>query len=132
MEGGSLVIGGNLALSLEMENTELVNQPEEDEVYWARLALLAVTLVVNTAAVVVLWRKEDNPINRLIIWDCIINLLTMFSTVVPFTKLNNAYLCSIWLSCNATLSLWNRLVPVGIAVFRFMLVCIVVKYCVCK
>jgi hypothetical protein len=132
MEGGSLVIGGNLAFSLEMEDTELVNQPAEEEVYWASLALLAVTLVVNTAAVVVLRRKENTPINRLIIWDCIINLLTMFTTCIPFRKLNNAYLCSIWISCITTLSLWNRLVPVGIAVFRYMLVCITVQCCVRK
>ena len=128
-----MVIGGNLAFTMEMEDTELVNQPEEEQVYWAKLALLAVTLVVNTAAVVVLRRKEDNPLNRLIIWDCIINLLTQsFDTVVPFDKLNNVYLCSIWVSCNTTLTLWNRLVPVGIAVFRYILVCITVQCCVRK
>jgi hypothetical protein len=123
MEGGVIEIGGNLAFRLEMEDTELVNQPEEEVVFWAKMALLATTLVINIAAAVVIRRKEDNPINRLIIWDCIINILTMFTTSIPSRKLNNAYLCSIWISSNTTLSLWNRLVPVGIAVFSYILVC---------
>ena len=127
-----MVIGGNLRFSLEMEDTELVNQPEEDVLYWAKLALLAVTLVVNTAAVVVLRRKEDTPINRLIIWDCIINITKMLINVVTSCKLNNAYLCSILVFSSTTLGLWNRLVPVGIVVFRYMLVCITVQCCVRK
>ena len=127
-----MVIGGNLAFSLEMEDTELVNEPEDEEVYWAKLSLLAVTLVVNIAAAVILRQKDDSPINRLIIWDCIINILTMFTSCLPYRKLNNVYLCSIWVSCNTTLTLWNRLVPVGIAVFRYILVCITVQCCVRK
>ena len=125
-----IVIGGNLGFILEMEDTELVNDPVEEETYWAKLANLAVTLAVNIAAAAVIWRKEDTPINRIMIWDCMINIITMLVTVVPSQKLNNAYLCSIWIFCNTTLSLWNRLVPVGIAVFRYMLVCITVQCCV--
>jgi hypothetical protein len=118
------VIGGNLAFSLELEDTKLVNQPEEEAVYWAKLALLAATLVINIAAAVALRRKEDNPVNRLIIWDCVVNILTMFIACVPSCKVNNAYLCSIWMYSNTSLILWNRLVPVGIVAFRYILVCI--------
>jgi hypothetical protein len=129
--GGSMVvIGGNLTFTLELEDTELVNQPVEDEVYWIRLPLLAATLVVNIAAAVVIQRKEDTPINRLIIWDCLLNVMTMIIAMGERHKLSNAYLCSIWMFSILTLSTWNRLVPVGIAVFRYVLVCITVQCCV--
>ena len=54
----------------ELEDTELVNQPVEEELYWTKLAILAAVLAVNIAAAVVLWREDDTPINRFIIWDC--------------------------------------------------------------
>ncbi len=122
-----VIIGRDFTFSLEMEDTELVNQPVEEAAYWSRLSLLAATLVINIVTVVVLKRKEDSPINRLIICDCYINILTMFTACLPFRNLNNAYLCSIWMFFNVTLSLWNRLVPVGIVVFRYHLVCIPVQ-----
>jgi hypothetical protein len=132
-EGGSMVvIGGNLTFTLELEDTEVVNQPVEDEVYWTRLSLLVATLVVNIAAAVVIWRKEDTPINRLIIWDCLINVMTAILLNGERHISSNAYLCSILLFSNLTLSTWNRFVPVGIAVFRYVLVCITVQCCVHK
>jgi hypothetical protein len=117
-----VVIGGNLTFTLELEDTELVNQPVEEVLFWTRLSLFAAALAVNIAAVVVLRQENDTPINRIIIWDCMINIMTMFITIVPFNILSNAYVCSIGLFSNFTLSIWNRLVPVGIAAFRYMLV----------
>jgi hypothetical protein len=128
--GGSMVVaGGNLTFILELEDTELVNQPEDEVVYWTtKLPILAVTLAVNIVAAVVLEREDDTPINRLIIWDCMINIVTMLIAVVPHRKLSNAYLCSIWMYSTISLIIWNRLVTVGIVVFRYMLVCIAVHY----
>jgi hypothetical protein len=124
--GGSMVvIGGTLTFTMELGDTELVNQPP---VLWIELSLLAVTLAVNLAAAVVLWQEDDTPINRIIIWDCMINIMTMLITNAKQVILNNAYLCSIWLFSNITLTTWNRLVPVAIVVFRYMLVCSAVQY----
>jgi hypothetical protein len=125
-----VVVGGNLTFILEFEDTELVNQPVENVAYWTKLSLLAVTLAVNIAAAVLLQRKEDTPINRLIICDCLINVMTATIATGERHKLSNAYLCSIWMFSFITLSTWNRLVPVGIAVFRYVLVCITVQCCV--
>jgi hypothetical protein len=127
-----VVVGGNLTFTLELEDTELVNQPVEDAFNWTKLSLLGTTLAVNIAAAVLLRQKEDTPVNRLIIWDCLINVMTMLITVVPHQKLINAYMCSIWLFSNITFSIWNRLVPVGIVVFRYLLVCIAVHYIALK
>jgi hypothetical protein len=122
-----VVIGGTLTFTLELEDTELVNQPVEEVEVWTKLSLLAVTMAVNIAAAVVLRQEDDNPINRITIWDCMINVMTMLITIVPHHKLSNAYLCSIWMFIYMTLAIWNRLVPVAIVVFRFMLVCITVQ-----
>jgi hypothetical protein len=125
--GSMMVIGGNLTFLLELEETELVNQPRED--FWTspyRLSLLAATLAVNAAAAGHLWQKEDNPMNRIIIWDCLLNILTGFTAnfldMMPW-PVNNEYLCSIHLFMFNTLLFWNRLVPVCIGVFRYLLVC---------
>jgi hypothetical protein len=125
-----VVIGGNLIFTLELEDTEVVNEPVEGEVYWTRLTLLVATIVVNIAAAVVIWRKEDTPINRLITWDCLINAMTAIILNEDRHKLSNAYLCSIVQLLYTTLTIWNRLVPVGIAAFRYVLVCITAQCCV--
>jgi hypothetical protein len=121
--GGSMVvIGGTLTFTLELEDTELVNQPVE-EVVWIELSLLAVTLAVNIVAAVVLRQEDDTPFNRIIIWDCMINIMTMIIINAKQVIFSNAYMCLILNFSNATLSIWNRLVPVAIAAFRYMLVC---------
>jgi hypothetical protein len=125
--GGSMVvIGGTLTFTLELEDTELVNQPVV-EVLWNELSLLAVTLAVNIVAAVVLRQEDDNHINRIIIWDCMINIMTMLTINAKQVIFSNAYICSIWMFFNVTLSTWNRLVPVAIVTFRYMLVCSAVQ-----
>jgi hypothetical protein len=73
----------------------LVNQPMEDMLLWTKLSVLAVTLAVNIAAAVLLRREDDTPINRLIIWDCMINEIR--------NNRNNAHHCrgnvSLLLGC---------------------------------
>jgi hypothetical protein len=131
--GSMMVVGGNLTFTLELEDTELVNQPAEEVVHqWTQLSLVAVALAVNIAAAVVLRQEDDTPINRITIWDCIINIMTMTMTSGLRHKLSNEYLCSIWMFPNFVFNTWNRLVPVGIVVFRYMLVCITVQCCVHK
>jgi hypothetical protein len=125
----TVIVGGFRTFILEPEVTELVNQPREEAVTWTNLAILAATLAVNLAAARVLHRKEDNVINRIIIWDCLINIVTMFAgfAVQPllWSTIHSKYLCSVSVFINFTLLAWNRLLPVGIAVFRYLLVCTV-------
>jgi hypothetical protein len=67
--------------------------------------------------------------NRIIICDCLLNIMTGFTAnfldMVPWS-FNNAYLCSILVFISGTLRSWNRLVPVGLGIFRYLLVCIAV------
>jgi hypothetical protein len=121
-----LVIGGLRTFHLEPGLTELVNQPEEEVVSWSSLAVTLVTLAVNLAAAGVLRRKEDTAINRIIIWDCLINILTMFNANALrqiLWSFNSTYLCSVSVFITFTLNAWNRFVPVAIGVFRYLLVC---------
>jgi hypothetical protein len=125
--GSMMVIGGHHNFFLEPEDTEVVNQPRED--FWTSLSsvsMLTATVAVNAVAAGHLWQQEDNPINRIIIVDCLLNIMTGFTAnsldMMPWT-LDNDYLCSIHLFIITTLTIWNRLVPVGIGVFRYLLVC---------
>jgi hypothetical protein len=125
--GSMMVIGGNLNFLLEPEDTEVVNQPRED--FWtspSSMSLLTAMVAVNAAAAGHLWRQEDSPMNRIIILDCLLNIMTGFTAnsldMMPWT-LDNDYLCSIHLFMLSTLNSWNRLVPVCIGVFRYLLVC---------
>jgi hypothetical protein len=122
-----LVIGGLYNISLELEDTELVNRPAEDVFSWTSLPVLATAIIVNLTAAVLLRRKEDTAVNRIIIWDCLINIVTMFMLTVfgptPWFKGHNGYLCIVPLVINNTLTVWNRLVPIAIVVFRYLMVC---------
>ena len=125
--GNMMVIGGNLNFLLEPEDTEVVNQPRED--FWtspSSLSLLTAVVAVNAAAAGHLWRQEDSPMNRIIIIDCLLNIMTGFTAnfldMLPWS-FRNAYLCSIHVFISGYLGSWNRLVPVGIGVFRYLLVC---------
>jgi hypothetical protein len=119
----TIIVGGLHTFSLEPELTELVNQPREKDVI-ASLSILVATVAVNLAAARVLQQKDDNAINRIIIIDCLINVVTMVTVgSIGWQKLNLDFLCSTFLFFEITLITWNRLVPVGIGVFRYLLVC---------
>ena len=71
-------------------------------------------------------RKEDTAVNRLISWDCLLNILTMLMAVFyqsSWYNMHSEILCSIGLFTVATLISWNRMVSVAIVVFRYMMVC---------
>jgi hypothetical protein len=125
--GSMIVIGGNLTFLFEPEETELVNQPRDN--FWtspSSLTLLAGILAVNAAAAGHLRQKENTPMNRIIICDCLLNIMTGFTAnsldMMPWS-VNNEYLCSSHLFIFNTLIIWNRLVPVCIGVICYLLVC---------
>ena len=67
---------------LTLEKTVEVNQPRDDVYIFTCLPILCLTLIVNSLAVVVIRRKEKTGLNCLIISDCLVNMVTMFLSVV--------------------------------------------------
>ena len=112
---------------LLIDNTDKVNDPRDINVFVTNFSLLIVTIASNIWAGSVIGKKERSGINDIIICDCFINALTMFFNTFyvqsPWQILNSLPLCSILLFFHIALEIWNRLVPVGIVVFRYLMVC---------
>ena len=118
-------------LTIETIRTKLVNQPRAESSLWGSFFVCVVSLVVNIAAVVVIGKKEKTGANHLIILDSFANILTamvqtfnsmILSNPLFTTSKGNAIACILNMSGFYTLGIWNRLVPVGLAFHRYLLV----------
>ena len=124
--GEPLVHFSDYLLTLQPISTMVVNEPRDELYLWASLSVCAVTLVVNTAAVIVIGRKENTGINRLIVLDSFANMLTalvqLLNSMALTTSSSNAIVCIFDMAALFILSTWNRLVPVVLALYRYLLV----------
>ena len=118
----------NPLLAIESVSATVVNEPRDEIYLWASLIIFAVTLVVNIAAVIVIGRKEKTGINRLIVLDSFANMLTalvqMFNLMALTTSSSNDIFCIFDMATLLTLTTWNRLVPVVVALYRYLMVSI--------
>ena len=130
MDSGPLVHFSDPQLTFEPISTTVVNQPRDEGYFWASLLICALTLVVNVAAVVVIGRKEKTGVNQLIVLDSFANMITALIQLFNSMALTNLTTSS---SCQATVCIfdvamlfifgtWNRLVPVVLALYRYLLV----------
>ena len=118
-----LGLGSNL--SLHTEDTEPVNQATPIIYLWACLPLLVTNLVANTTAALV-FRGKEGGLARLIMWDCLLNMVTMWLQAVrqtPWFLHFSALFCSTYGLVTMAVVTWNRLVPVAIVAGRYLLVC---------
>ena len=124
--GELLVYFPDPQLVIEPISTMVVNEPRDEGYLWASLFVFAVTLVVNIAAVIVIGRKEKTGINRLIVLDSFANVLTalvqMFNLMALTTSSSNDIVCIFDMAMLIILATWNRLVPVVLALYRYLLV----------
>ena len=108
-----------------------------DSLYlWLALPLFLLTFTLNTwAVVVIIMKKEKNGMNEMIIWDCIVKIF-VFAIILlvyasSFSVLGNNRVARILCTLRAFLSTFvftfNRLVPVGIVLFRYIMVCHAVR-----
>ena len=120
-------------LAIEPISTMVVNQARDEVYFWASLPICAVTLVVNMAAMVVIGRKEKTGVNRLIVLDSFANVLTaliqLFNSMALTTSSScHAAICILDVAMLFTFATWNRLVPVVLALYRYLLVSFHMKY----
>ena len=104
----------------------VVNEPRDEVYLWASLFVCAVTLAVNTTAVIVIGGKEKTGINRLIVLDSFANVLTalvqLLNSMALTTSSSNDIVCIFDMAMLFVLATWNRLVPVVLALYRYLLV----------
>ena len=119
----------NPLLAIEPMSATVVNEPRDEIYLWASLIVFAIALVVNTAAVIVIGRKEKTGINHLIILDSFANMLTALVQMLNLAALttsssSNDIVCIFDMATLFTLTTWNRLVPVVVALYRYLMVSI--------
>ena len=113
-----------MCLKFDPQTTATVNQETEDP--WTFVLIFIATVIVNSVAAVIVGKKETTGINTMIICDCLFNVINMGAyslNMSAWRLLGSDQLCAIWLCFRITLTTWNNLVPVAIAVQRYLLVC---------
>ena len=116
----------NLTLGLVIGQVEEVNAPISLSYTWANIPLFLLALLVNAWATVVIRSREVTDINNLIVWDCVANVATMAKTSFqqsPWFVAMPTPFCMLYSFIDNFLLNWNKLVPVAIALFRYLLVC---------
>jgi hypothetical protein len=124
--GPPLLLGGPSGLLLYQLDTVPVNQEAELVYMWASIAMVVAAIAVNVPAAVCIRQKERTGISRLIVIDCGANIMTVVlaaATQTPWSILGSAPACLTNSILLTILTTWNRLVPVAIAVFRYLMVC---------
>ena len=98
---------------------------------WFALPIFVLTVFFNIWAVAVILQKEQNGMNQMIIYDCVAkifcNAIILLIYGSPFSvhgsDLFARILCGFRSFLASILFSFNRLVPVGIVVFRYIMVC---------
>ena len=122
-----IFLGDNLSgIALKWQESQIINEPREIAYFLTHIAMVALTTAVNTIAVVVIRKKERNGLNNLIVLDCMMNVLNMMLSTFhssPWFTMKSRAPCVGDQVIFLPILLWNRLVPVGIAMFRNLMVC---------
>ena len=114
-------------LVILIDDTKVMNEPRDIFFFFASIPLLVIAVTVNLWAGWAIARKERTGIHNIIVCDCVVNVLTMafdtFYIDAPWSILRSLPSCVTLLFVQKLLLTWNRLVPVAIVVFRYMMVC---------
>ena len=103
-----------------------VNATKERVFLFANISITVVTFAINLWAGLSIHRKERTRLHFLIICDCAANVVFCIHTSFlqsPWNILNSSMLCRINIFVLVLLTAWNRLVPLAIAAFRYIMVC---------
>ena len=93
---------------------------------FANIPISLVTFAINLWAAISILRKERTGIHCLIVCDCVLNVVSSLHTSFlqsPWSLLGSSIPCLFSLIALNLLTAWNRLVPVAIAAFRYIMVC---------
>ena len=94
--------------------------------FLANMSITAVTFVVNLWAGLCILGKEKTRLHLLIVCDCVLNIVSCIHTSFvesPWSILDSSILCLLNSFFLTLLVAWNRLVPLTIAAFRYIMVC---------
>ena len=119
-----ILLGAEMFSTAEiaLENTEIMNKKFEFSFLLLTIPMCMVTLVLNTSVLMMLWKTEKTIVNQLMKIDCIVSI--MFSSLGTFQQspffrsLGLEVFCFPHIMLTYASGIFNRLLPVAIAVFR--------------
>ena len=92
----------------------------------ANIPIFLATFAINVWASNCILQRERTGLNRLVVCDCVLNVVSSLHSAFlqsPWSLLASSTPCLISTFLLYLLICWNRLVPVAIAVFRYVMVC---------
>ena len=101
---------------LHKDAMEEVNSPHGTLYLVTSLVGFLLSLAANIGAVLVIKKKEKTRINKMIMCDCVANIISVGCIVIwqkSVMTTNLGPVCLVELFLRNLLSVWNRLVPVG-------------------
>merc|ERR1712223_1494386 len=94
--------------------------------FYGSVCVAGASALVNATAVIVIKKKEQSGLNRLIVVDCYANIVTALVQLLAHLPSSSSRLppvCLVILVLRCVLMYWNRLTPLVIAFFRYIMVC---------
>ena len=103
-----------------------VNETKPMVFFVANIPIFLATFAINVWASNCILQRERTGLNRLVVCDCVLNVVSSLHSAFlqsPWSLLASSTPCLISTFLLYLLVCWNRLVPVAIAVFRYVMVC---------
>ena len=126
-ESSNLSLGGFTSdLVIKFDSSHPINVPNPLTYVYLNLPLLALTLTLNLWAVVVISGKEKTGINFLLIINCFASIFFMALGTLrqsPWFSFESSTLCMVFVFFYIFLNIFNRLVPVAIAIILYIMIC---------
>ena len=121
-----LYVGGDIKYAnIGIESTQIVNKSYfEFEHMFITITICLMTIVLNMAVMKILWKEEKTIINQLMILDSMVNIVSTFLVTFQqspyFRGLGVQAYCYPNLVVVTACIIFNRLLPVSIAFFRYI------------
>ena len=117
-----MIFGGEI---LSIENTEIFNKNMESIFLCLIIPFGILTLLLNLSVLFRLWNVEKTSVNQLMMMDCMANIMNVTLSTLqlsPFMRdLEVEVLCCVQLFLTIICVIFNRLCPVAIVIYRYLL-----------
>ena len=120
------VLNTAMFLVLYYTSADQVNATKGKVFLVANISVTVVTFAINLWAGLSILKKEKTRLHFLIVCDCVVNIVSCVQTSFlqsPWSILSSPSLCLLNTFAMMLLTAWNRLVPLAIAAFRYIMVC---------
>ena len=123
-QSGVILLGSNMFAQTKiiLEDTIMMNKNMEFSFLFLIIPICLATLIINLCVLLTIWKTEMTIVNQLMTLECLVNifytLLGTFQQSPYYRGLDLALYCIPHMVLSNAFVVFNRLLPVAIAVFR--------------